>query len=167
MLSCVQDDALLRVAQIEKDLLYYNQLDSISDSFRIPSTPARISVTDTIRRKIQAKPHLLLGYVHVMYMALFAGGSHMRTAIKRAQVSKSYIGLMDDKSLDCQEQTTSPCPGTYMFRFEGCDTREQESQLRQSLRDGLRMAESMLTRGERSGENSKWSLIIVLSQMNN
>jgi len=165
MISCVQHDALLRVGQIERDLLYYNQLDSVPDSFRVPDTPARIRITNTIRKNIQAKPHLLLGYAHVMYMALFAGGSHMRTAIMHAKALRTCFGMIDDKPTKLEEEltatTTTSYTGTYMFRFPGCDTREQENQLRQSLRDGLRMAESMLTKRERLGERKNNLLVIM------
>jgi len=138
----------------------------MSDSFKVPTTPARTKVANTIRKNIEAKPHLLLGYAHVMYMALFAGGSHMRTAIMHAKILNTYLGVIHDKPANVEDQTTmattTSYAGTYMFRFPGCETRAQENQLRQSLRDGLRRAESMLTKKERSGENKHTSLSLWL-----
>lgn len=79
----------------------------------------------------------------------------MRTAIMHAKVLNTYFGSANNKPTTLEEQTTTSYAGTYVFRFAGCDTREQENQLRQSLRDGLMRAESMLTKRERSGENKR------------
>lgn len=66
----------------QQDLLFY--YDNRKDKFMSPIMPAQIEFLNHIRQVCKEKPYLLLAYLHVMYLALFAGGRVMRSSISRA-----------------------------------------------------------------------------------
>ncbi|EEQ40010.1 hypothetical protein CLUG_04138 [Clavispora lusitaniae ATCC 42720] len=66
----------------QQDLLFY--YDGRKEKFMTPIMPAQIEFVNHIRQVTSEKPYLLLAYLHVMYLALFAGGRVMRSSISRA-----------------------------------------------------------------------------------
>ncbi|KAK6359675.1 heme oxygenase [Orbilia brochopaga] len=107
-------------------------------------TPARAYVLEYIRRATTERPHVLLAYCHCLYMALFAGGQHIKAAIARSAARK--LALAPHQTVP--EKEVAAAPGIGLFSFDGRSTKE-ELELRQRLRDGLRQAEELLTPRER------------------
>lgn len=66
----------------QKDLLFY--YNDRKDKFMSPIMPAQIEFVEHIKQVTKERPYLLLAYLHVMYLALFAGGRVMRSSISRA-----------------------------------------------------------------------------------
>ncbi|KAJ6260482.1 heme oxygenase [Drechslerella dactyloides] len=107
-------------------------------------TPARAYVLEHVRRATTERPHVLLAYCHCLYMALFAGGQHIKAAIARSATRK--LALAPHQTVP--EKEIAATPGIGLFSFDGRSTKE-ELELRQQLRDGLRRAEELLTPRER------------------
>ncbi|GEQ68122.1 hypothetical protein JCM33374_g1789 [Metschnikowia sp. JCM 33374] len=66
----------------QQDLMFY--YDDDKSKFLTPVMPAQIDFVNHIRAVVKEKPYLLLAYLHVMYLALFAGGRVMRSSVSRA-----------------------------------------------------------------------------------
>ncbi|KAK6543105.1 heme oxygenase [Orbilia ellipsospora] len=134
--------AIHRASAFEKDLNKYtpeSEKDELSKS-----TPARSYVASHVQRVTTERPHALLAYCHCLYMALFAGGQHIKAAISRSTIRK--LALQPHQIVPEDAKTA---PGIGLFTFDGRSTKE-ELELRQKLRDGLRRAEELLTPKERS-----------------
>lgn len=100
MLRAVYKPEMLRRDKLYRDLLFY--YDNNPDKFSKPILPNQIEFTEYIRRTTAEKPYLLLAYMHVLYLALFAGGRIMASQVTRSlrlwpQVKgKSYQDFIDE-----------------------------------------------------------------------
>ncbi|EPS44748.1 hypothetical protein H072_1261 [Dactylellina haptotyla CBS 200.50] len=134
--------ALHRAGAFEKDLGRYTP-ESEEDELT-ESSPARSYVAAYVKQATAERPHVLLAYCHCLYMALFAGGQHIKAAISRSAIRK--FALAAHQTVPEEAKTA---PGIGLFTFDGRSTKE-ELELRQKLRDGIRQAEELLTPKERS-----------------
>ncbi|SGZ55294.1 CIC11C00000001453 [Sungouiella intermedia] len=82
LLSKVWKPEMARLARCEKDLMFY--YNNRKEKFMSPIMPAQIEFVNHIQQVCKEKPYILLAYLHVMYLALFAGGRVMRSSISRA-----------------------------------------------------------------------------------
>ncbi|KAF3932895.1 hypothetical protein ABW19_dt0208732 [Dactylella cylindrospora] len=146
ILENVYIPAIHRAAAFEGDLNRYEEenKDEKDEPKINKSSPARAYVTEYVRQTTTEQPHLLLAYIHCLYMALFAGGQHIKAAIARAAIRK--LALAQHQTVPEEAKTA---PGIAIFAFEGRSTKE-ELELRQKLRDGLRASEELLTPKERA-----------------
>lgn len=108
LLQGVWKPQMARTARAQQDLLFY--YDDRKDKFLQPIMPAQIEFANHIRAVTRDKPYLLLAYLHVMYLALFAGGRVMRSSISRA------TGLFPQKDGLSHEQIVAM--GTNFFQFD-------------------------------------------------
>ena len=82
LLAKIWKPEMARIERAEQDLLFY--YDDDKTKFITPIMPAQVEFVNHINEVIQEKPYLLLAYMHVMYLALFAGGRVMRFSLSRA-----------------------------------------------------------------------------------
>lgn len=75
----VWDERIARKLALEKDLFFYYN----NDKFLTPIHKTQIEFQQHIDQIAQEKPHLLLAYLHVMYLALFAGGKVMKKSLQK------------------------------------------------------------------------------------
>ncbi|KAF3162163.1 heme oxygenase [Orbilia oligospora] len=143
ILEHVYIPAVHRAATFEADLNKYSPSSEKDELTK--GTPARAYVLNHIRRATTKTPHVLLAYCHCLYMALFAGGQHIKAAIARSAVRK--LDLAQHQTVP--EEAKKSAPGIALFTFDGRSTKE-EQELRQKLRDGIRQAEELLTPKERA-----------------
>ncbi|QBM85644.1 heme oxygenase [Metschnikowia aff. pulcherrima] len=73
---------MARKSRGQQDLMFY--YDDDKSKFMTPIMPAQIEFVNHIKQVVQEKPYILLAYLHVMYLALFAGGRVMRSLVSRA-----------------------------------------------------------------------------------
>ena len=71
-----------RTAKAEQDLMFY--YDGRRDKFELAIMPEQIKFAHHIAQACADKPYLLFAYMHVMYLALFAGGRMMRLLFSKA-----------------------------------------------------------------------------------
>ncbi|CUM63353.1 uncharacterized protein PRCAT00000926001 [Priceomyces carsonii] len=71
-----------RTEKCETDLLFY--YDDDRKKFMNPVMPEQIKFVNHIETVTKEKPYLLLAYMHVMYLALFAGGKVLRSSVSKA-----------------------------------------------------------------------------------
>lgn len=95
----------------QQDLMFY--YNDRKDKFMSPIMPAQIEFVNHIKQVTKEKPYLLLAYLHVMYLALFAGGRVMRSSISRA------TGLFPQK--DGLKHDDIVKMGTNFFQFDVAD----------------------------------------------
>ncbi|RVD84582.1 uncharacterized protein DFL_006324 [Arthrobotrys flagrans] len=143
ILEHVYIPAVHRASTFEADLKKYSPSSEKDELTK--GTPARAYVLNHIRRATNETPHVLLAYCHCLYMALFAGGQHIKAAIARSAVRK--LDLAQHQTVP--EEAKKSAPGIALFTFDGRSTKE-EQELRQKLRDGIRQAEELLTPKERA-----------------
>lgn len=108
ILSKVWKPQMARRERCQKDLLFY--YNNHKEKFMSPIMPAQIEFANHIRAVTKEKPYLLLAYLHVMYLALFAGGRVMRSSISRA------TGLFPQK--DGLKHDDIVKQGTNFFQFD-------------------------------------------------
>ena len=91
-------------------MFYY---DDNREKFEKPMMSEQIEFVNHIVKSSNDKPYLLLAYLHVMYLALFAGGRIMRSSISRA------TGLFPQKNGLKHEEIVKL--GTNFFTFDVAD----------------------------------------------
>lgn len=89
MLRKIWKPEIARTEKLQQDLLFY--YDDDKNKFSHPLLKEQIRFVEHIERVTAAKPYLLLAYMHVMYLALFAGGRIMRSSVTKA------LGLFPQK----------------------------------------------------------------------
>jgi heme oxygenase len=108
ILRQVWTPAMVRTDALTEDLkFFYGQDES---KFQTPIMTQQIEFVDHIRQVTTQKPHLLLAYGHVMYLALFAGGRILRSNIAKA------AGLFPQ--IDGMTFEEVALKGTNLFRFQ-------------------------------------------------
>lgn len=108
LLAKVWKPEMARRERAEQDLLFY--YDDDKKKFLTPMMPAQIDFVNHINEAIKEKPYILFAYLHVMYLALFAGGRVMRSSLGRA------TGLFPQKDGLKHEEVIKM--GTNFFHFE-------------------------------------------------
>ncbi|RPA80704.1 heme oxygenase-like protein [Ascobolus immersus RN42] len=137
--------AMQRTRAILADVAYYYSLplDLAEKTYlplsHQPSLPTRQSIVNHIEKVTREKPHVLLSYGHVMYMALFAGGRILKLRILDNDIF--FPGTPKDKE-------TRQRMGVNMFSFEGRRTKEEEEEIRIAWKAGMGDAENLLTKEE-------------------
>lgn len=111
LLKQVWKPEMARQERGQQDLLFY--YDDDMKKFQTPIMPAQIEFVAHIRRVVAEKPYILLAYLHVMYLALFAGGRVMRSSVSRA------AGLFPHKDGARPDEIANL--GTNFFRFDVAD----------------------------------------------
>lgn len=111
MLSEIWKPEIARKEKCEQDLMFY--YDDDRTKFETPMMSEQIEFVNHITKSVQQKPYLLLAYMHVMYLALFAGGRIMRSSISRA------TGLFPQKNGMKHEEIVKL--GTNFFTFDVAD----------------------------------------------
>ncbi|VEU24050.1 DEKNAAC105188 [Brettanomyces naardenensis] len=99
---------LARTDKLYSDLMFFYQ--DHPEKFVTPMIKQQIESCAHIRQVTSEKPYLLLAYLHVLYLALFAGGR-----IMSSQVAKSLklFPQMEGRSVD-----EVVALGTNLFRFD-------------------------------------------------
>lgn len=82
ILKQVWKPEMARTDKCEQDLMFY--YDDRREKFESPIMSEQINFVEHIKTVTAEKPYLLLAYLHVMYLALFAGGRIMRSSISKA-----------------------------------------------------------------------------------
>lgn len=82
LLKQVWKPEMARTDKAEQDLMFY--YDDRREKFESPIMSEQIKFVKHIQKVTAEKPYLLLAYLHVMYLALFAGGRIMRSSISKA-----------------------------------------------------------------------------------
>lgn len=108
LLSKIWKPEMARRERAEQDLLFY--YDDDKTKFMTPIMPAQIEFVNHINEVVQEKPYMLIAYLHVMYLALFAGGRVMRSSLGRA------TGLFPQKDGLKHDEVVKM--GTNFFHFE-------------------------------------------------
>ncbi|KAK9474353.1 uncharacterized protein V1510DRAFT_412013 [Dipodascopsis tothii] len=103
----VWQPAMARTVPLERDLMFYYGDRS---KFESPVLPAQVDFVAHIRKRVADKPHLLLAYGHVMYLALFAGGRILRSKLAMSAGLFPHVEGMTAEEVMLQ--------GTNLFRFE-------------------------------------------------
>ena len=111
MLKAIWKPEIARSEKAEQDLLFY--YDDRKEKFAEPMMSEQIKFANHIQQVTAEKPYLLFAYLHVMYLALFAGGRIMRSSIARA------TGLFPQKDGLKHEDIVKL--GTNLFFFDVAD----------------------------------------------
>jgi heme oxygenase len=105
---------IARTKPAETDLMFY--YDNVKEKFVNPIMPQQIKFYNHILQSCEEKPYLLFAYLHVMYLALFAGGRMMRSSFAKA------TGLFPQKNGLSHEQIIKL--GSNFFNFDVADENE-------------------------------------------
>ncbi|KAK6461973.1 heme-binding peroxidase [Scheffersomyces coipomensis] len=111
MLKSVWKPEVARREKAEQDLLFY--YDDRKDKFITPIMSEQVKFFNHILEVTEEKPYLLFAYLHVMYLALFAGGRIMRSSFAKA------TGLFPHKNGLRHEDIVKL--GTNFFTFDVTD----------------------------------------------
>ncbi|KAI5820467.1 hypothetical protein BZA77DRAFT_240007 [Pyronema omphalodes] len=140
-LQALSDPRLLRTPQIAADLEYYFSKEGGFDPKRAPDTLERKAVVEYIEKRLTDKPHLVLAYAHIYYMALFAGGK----ILVRMMLAKKDFFPVHKPAGNYEEAKKF---GTNMFLFP-VDKGKEEG-LRNRFKDAMCEVEGALTEAEKT-----------------
>ncbi|KAI9852207.1 MAG: heme oxygenase [Thelocarpon superellum] len=144
--------ALRRTPRLDADLAHLSSVladagrpEPQSASTTAPTSASSSAIQDFtahIRAAVAARPHVLLAYAWVLYMALFAGGRHLRAQLRAAgptfwapTTTTTATARFEDRH-----------PGLEFFYFAGD---ADGSDLKSSFRSRFSAAEALLTPSER------------------
>ncbi|EGW34641.1 heme-binding peroxidase [Spathaspora passalidarum NRRL Y-27907] len=82
MFKQVWKPEIARREKAQQDLMFY--YDDRKEKFMHPVMSEQVAFANHIKEVTKEKPYLLFAYLHVMYLALFAGGRVMRSSFARA-----------------------------------------------------------------------------------
>lgn len=108
MLAQVWKPEIARADKVVLDLLFF--YDDRKEKFMTPIMPEQIKFANHILLVTRDRPYLLFAYLHVMYLALFAGGRIMRSSIAKA------TGMFPKKDGLSHEEILRM--GTNLFSFD-------------------------------------------------
>lgn len=97
-----------RTEALELDLLYF--YENHKEKFESPIREEQIKFVQHIHEVCEEKPHLILAYCHVMYLALFAGGRLMKSSLSKA------TGIFPTMPGQTVEDVSKN--GTHLFKFD-------------------------------------------------
>lgn len=108
MFKAIYKPQMLRRQKLRKDLMFF--YEGHPEKFEKPILTKQIEFSDYIRKTTAEHPYLLLAYMHVLYLALFAGGR-----IMSSQVTKSLrlFPMVEGKSYD-----EIVAEGTNFYKFD-------------------------------------------------
>ncbi|CAK9438719.1 uncharacterized protein LODBEIA_P29430 [Lodderomyces beijingensis] len=111
MLREVWKPEIARTGKAEQDLMFFYNDDK--SKFVTPKMKEQIAFASHIKEVTAKKPYLLFAYLHVMYLALFAGGRIMRSSFAKATgMYPRKDGLSHDEIVKL---------GTNFFTFDVAD----------------------------------------------
>ncbi|QPG75563.1 hypothetical protein FOA43_002918 [Brettanomyces nanus] len=114
MLSSIWKPSLARTDKLYQDLMFFYHEQP--EKFSCPILKQQVQSVQHIRDVTAERPYLLLAYMHVLYLALFAGGRIMSSQVAR---SLNLFPQMEGKSFD-----EVAAMGTNLYRFEVDDPTE-------------------------------------------
>lgn len=126
LLAAFWDDKIARTEPLTRDLLYFYHNDP--SKFEKPIRQEQIDFVNHIYEAHKDKPHVLLAYCHVMYLALFAGGKVMKSTVAKA------TGLFPQVDGQTTEEVSKY--GTNLYKFDV----EDDQVLRQSYKREYELA---------------------------
>ncbi|KAK4957833.1 hypothetical protein LTR66_013210, partial [Elasticomyces elasticus] len=154
---------LPRTTRLRADLahLFRNddeQHDPRRETPQTPSTPAVRAAIAHVRRAVEQRPHVLLAYAWVLYMAIFSGGRWIRSALFAA--GAEFWTADDDRgggggSGDAvsvaadNDDAVRPSAGFPGFTFLSFDGDEDGEDVKSAFKAGLAGAEELLDGGQR------------------
>ncbi|KAI5807031.1 hypothetical protein EDC01DRAFT_700007 [Geopyxis carbonaria] len=160
-LTALSDARLARAPALAADLAYLffdtpGGFDAARDAAAArPQVAAYVRHIETVCR---ARPHTLVAYAHVYYMALFAGGKILRRQLQGAAGFVPVHGPASDADMAVR------C-ATNLFQFPVAE--EEREGLRTRFKEAMGLVEELLTEGERAEvvqearEVFKWNGVLV------
>lgn len=110
----------------------------------VAQSPELQAFTEHIYNITNEKPHVLVAYAWIMYMAVFSGGRWIRQQLIDA--GPDFWGIHDESEKFNYELGRDAVSGFLIFFFEG---REDGEDIKDDFKKRLERAEELLTRGER------------------
>jgi heme oxygenase len=137
-LSTLRPPTLKRSPRLKRDLQYLPELDRSAFSQLDAETTAHILSLTT------AKPHVLVAYTWVMYMAIFSGGRWIRSQLASAE--PEFWTSHTNAGPALAEKTPLGMPGFSFLSFEG---EEDGEDIKVEYKKRLAEGEGLLTTQER------------------
>lgn len=108
MFKNIYKPEMLRREKLRQDLMFF--YEGKPEKFEKPILQKQIEFTDYIRKTTAEHPYLLLAYMHVLYLALFAGGRIMSSKVAK---SLRLFPQVEGKSYD-----EIVAQGTNFYKFD-------------------------------------------------
>ncbi|KAI0135757.1 heme oxygenase-like protein [Daldinia grandis] len=106
--GALQEDIVTLLGR--NDDIVRSRMESVSRA------PVLVEFKKHIREAVQARPHVLVAYSWVMYMALFAGGRFIRASLERVDRSTGFWSSLGPSSSSSSSDRPEPefrIPGAY------------------------------------------------------
>ena len=139
---------LSRTERLLKDLsvLLRTPQDEVAMRLYTPEGERLLSFLAHIETAAEEKPHVLIAYAWVMYMALFNGGYWIRSQLQTARDTSwdlSQISLLD---MDSKAMSEKPDSGLAFWSFPG---QKDGQEFKEEFKERLSDVENMLSTGQR------------------
>ncbi|KAG5971700.1 hypothetical protein E4U56_006680 [Claviceps arundinis] len=142
---------LMRADRLEADIrsmMGWTQAATREQLDRVSETGHLEEFVSHIRRAINSKPHVLLAYSYILFMALFAGGRYMRATLESAgEDFWQRLPSGPDSQRENEASSTEQCG--MPLRFFHFDTPLDGEDLRRDFKQRLADAEMSLTYQEK------------------
>ncbi|KAK3721524.1 hypothetical protein LTR37_003080 [Vermiconidia calcicola] len=141
-LATLRPKGLRRSARLKNDMEHIAQRTGVRN---FATTPAQTAMLERMRVEIQLKPHILIAYGWVMYMAIFSGGRWIRQQFADAGV-EFWTAQPGSAQSEQEKVPSSVMPGFSFLSFEG----EQDGEdIKAEFKARLAEADSLSTQDQR------------------
>ncbi|KAG5966327.1 hypothetical protein E4U58_002555 [Claviceps cyperi] len=151
MLDSLHLPGLMRADRLEADIqamMGWTQAATREQLDRVSETGHLEEFVSHIRRAISSKPHVLLAYSYILFMALFAGGRYMRATLESAgEDFWQRVPSSSDSQREDEKSWTEQCG--MPLRFFHFDTPLDGEDLRRDFKQRLADAEMSLSYQEK------------------
>lgn len=145
-LQALADPRLDRAPAISLDLNYLYGDEAPAAAWAAdcsPDTPERIACVAHIERTLREKPHVLLAYAHIYYMALFAGG---KILLRQIRAASDFLPVRPPAATHADAVWYA----TNMFCFPSLPCKGEDP-LRTRFKEAMAIAEEGLSEEEKTG----------------
>lgn len=162
ILSRLHLSKLLRSESLKSDLRSVTGWDEQTVDEQLEAVGKSLPLADFlthVRRSISLKPHVLIAYTYILYMALFAGGRFIRATLEGAgeafwtadnDISRRVtVGSLVDLAVAEEDATAVNAPKTIPISFLRFDTPTYGEDLKGEFKQQLLDSEYELTGPER------------------
>ena len=143
VLRALADPRLTRAPAIALDLDYLYGEDAPAADCP-PDRPENIAFVAHIERTLREKPHVLLAYAYLYYMALLAGG---KILLRQTLATSDFLPVRQPAATHAEAVTFA----TNMFCFPSAPSCQDKDLLRTRFKEAMAVAEEGLSQEEKTG----------------
>ena len=151
------DQCLMCAYALNEDVCRIEEAWKIMEPERLHprTTPLLTSLTTDMSQRMLNKPHLMMSYAWIFYLAIFSGGRYMRASLQRSfdeawlsrldpEVEKRQAGYLVFWTFGRDEQESDEVRATFKRNFEGMAGKLDEDQREEVVKEAVEIMDRLI-----------------------